>query len=200
MKKIKEIMGILCYPIILLVAEFVSIIVFTLIFNLTNNYDIGSLEYTENLGLFFGENRLWIIILSSLILIPIFKKNCHIKKLNSCFRCVFLLVLFGLSFGLTYNLILININNSIKFTKIFDGTNINIFISLLSSGIIGPIIEELIFRNIVYEKSKRIFKPIIAILCTGLLFGICHGNIIQFVYAFLFKFLFYAQKMWIINP
>ena len=132
-----------------------------------------------DLGLFFGENRLWIIILSSLILIPIFKKNCHIKKLNSCFRCVFLLVLFGLSFGLTYNLILININNSIKFTKIFDGTNINIFISLLSSGIIGPIIEELIFRNIVYEKSKRIFKPIIAILCTGLLFIIFNINMVS---------------------
>lgn len=189
MKKIKDILGVLFYPIVLLVAEFISIIVFTLIFNLTSDYKLGTLEYTEKLGLFFANNRLWMLILMFLMLIPMFKKKCKIEKIKFNIKDIGLMILLGLLFSLTYNLILININNVFKFTNIFEQTNINIVITLLASGVVGPITEELIFRNIVYEKSKKIFRPIMAILFTGLLFGVCHGNMIQFIYAFLFNFL-----------
>jgi len=185
MKKIKDILGILFYPVMLLITEFASIVIFTLIFNITNNYTVGSLEYIENLGVFFADNQLWMVLLSTLMLIPIFKKKCSVHRINLNFKDVGLLVLLGLSFGLTYNLILINLN----FTDLFDSSNTNLLITWLSSGIIGPIIEELIFRNIVYEKLKKVYQPLMAILFTGVLFGILHTNIIQFIYAFLFNFI-----------
>lgn len=189
MKRIKEILGVLIYPILLLVVEFSSILLFTLIFNMTNNYEIGSLEYTENLGIFFTNNRFWIVLVSFILLIPLYKKKCTINKMTFDIKNIILLILIGISFSLTYNLIILNLNRYLNFTDIFDGSNTNILITLLTSGLIGPIMEELVFRNIVYEKFKKIYKPISAILLTGILFGIFHGNLIQSIYVFLFNFI-----------
>lgn len=189
MKKIKDLLGVLIYPILLLVVEFGLILLFTFIFNMNNNYEIGSLEYTERLGTFFANNRLWMVLISFILLIPLFKKKCNISKLNCDFKNIILLILVGISFSLTYNLILLNLNRYLNFTNIFDGTSTNLIITLLSSGIIGPIIEELVFRNIVYEKFKKFYKPLSAIFLTGLLFGVLHSNMLQFIYAFLFNFI-----------
>ena len=46
MNKIKEFLKVLIYPIILLLIQFGLIIIFTLVFNINNNNEIGSLEYT----------------------------------------------------------------------------------------------------------------------------------------------------------
>lgn len=189
MKKIKEVLGVVIYPIILLLVQFGVILLFTLIFNMINNYEIGSVEYTDKLGIFFDNNRLWMVLVSFVLLIPVFKKKCNINKITFDFKNIILLVLLGISFGLTYNLILININRGLNFTDIFEGTNTNLAVTLLTSGIIGPIMEELIFRNIVYEKFKQFYKPLTAIILTGTIFGVFHGNIIQFVYVFLFNFI-----------
>lgn len=189
MKRIKDILGVLIYPILLLIVEFGSIFIFTLIFNMTNNYEIGSVEYTEALATFFVNNRIWIVLVSLIILIPLFKKKCTINRMNFDIKNIILLILIGISFGLTYNLIILHLNRYLNFTNIFDESNTNILITLLTSGLIGPIMEELVFRNIVYEKFKKIYKSTSAILLTGVLFGLFHGNLIQFIYAFLFNFI-----------
>lgn len=189
MKRIKDFLGVLIYPVILLLVQFGLILLFTLIFNITNNYEIGSIEYVENLGIFFTNNKLWLAVLTFLLLIPLFKKKCTIKKLDFDLKNMILLILLGISFGLTYNLILINLNYGFNFTNIFDESNSNIIITVLASGIIGPIMEELIFRNIVYERFKKLYKPVASIILTGIIFGIFHGNIIQFIYVFLFNFI-----------
>ena len=122
MKKIKDILGILFYPVMLVLTEFASIVIFTLVFNMTNNYAVGSLEYVENLSVFFADNQLGMVLLSVLMLIPIFKKKCKIQRIRLNIKDIGLLVLLGLSFGLTYNLILINLN----YTDLF-GSNNTIF-------------------------------------------------------------------------
>jgi len=185
MKKIKEFLKVLGYPVLLLVVQYASILLFTLIFNLTNSYEIGSNEYVENLGTFFNQNRVWIVVLSFIALIPLFKKKCNLNPINTNTKNIILLILIGISFALVYNLILFNLN----FTEIFGGNNTNLIGTLITAGIIGPIMEELIFRNIVYHKFKKLYKPIHAIVLTGLLFGIFHGNLIQFIYVFLFNFI-----------
>lgn len=189
MKRIKEIMGILIYPIILLAVEACSIVLFTIIFNIINNNEIGSVEYTYKLGNFFANNKMWMVILMFVILIPLFKKKCNIQKIDFNFKIIITLILIGISFGLTYNLILLNLNNVLNFTSIFDVQNTNVIGTLISSGILGPIMEELIFRNIMYEKLKKSYRIGLAVLFTGLIFGIFHGNLIQFIYAFLFNYI-----------
>ena len=60
----------------------------------------------------------------------------------------------------------------------------NIIISTLIVGIIGPIIEELIFRKLLIDRLTP-YGEKVAIFFPALIFGLCHGNFDQLFYAFL---------------
>ncbi|MEN2256410.1 CPBP family intramembrane glutamic endopeptidase [Paraclostridium benzoelyticum] len=71
-------------------------------------------------------------------------------------------------------------------TYMQNATIINTIVISIQVIIIGPIIEELIFRKILLGKLLEKFsnKPIKAIVYSALIFGIVHLNIIQGVAAF----------------
>ncbi|WP_419742715.1 CPBP family intramembrane glutamic endopeptidase [Paraclostridium dentum] len=71
-------------------------------------------------------------------------------------------------------------------TYMQNATIINTIVISIQVIIIGPIIEELIFRKILLGKllEKFINRPIKAIVYSALIFGIVHLNIIQGVAAF----------------
>jgi len=54
--------------------------------------------------------------------------------------------------------------------------------NLLFAGILAPILEELFYRKLVIDRL-RVFGDLTAILVSGVLFGLVHGNINQFLYA-----------------
>lgn len=54
---------------------------------------------------------------------------------------------------------------------------------LLTAGIVAPIVEELIFRGLVYKRLKKMTGLIVAAVLSALLFGIFHGNWVQAPYA-----------------
>lgn len=60
----------------------------------------------------------------------------------------------------------------------------NIWLSLIVVGIIGPIVEELMFRKLIIDRLAR-YGEAISILFSSLVFGLLHGNLSQFFYAFL---------------
>lgn len=60
---------------------------------------------------------------------------------------------------------------------------------ILAVGIIAPVVEELIFRGLIYQRIKRYSKPITAMLLSALLFGVFHMNVVQGIYAFGFGLL-----------
>lgn len=62
--------------------------------------------------------------------------------------------------------------------------NTNIFLSILIVGIIGPIFEELMFRKLFIDRLTP-YGETVAILFPSLMFGLFHGNLYQFFYAFL---------------
>lgn len=64
----------------------------------------------------------------------------------------------------------------------------NIVIQIITAVILGPIVEELIFRGLMYIRLKRMFGPGVAALVTGLVFALYHGNVSQGIYAFLFSY------------
>lgn len=66
--------------------------------------------------------------------------------------------------------------------KVFGGSMI---ITFLTSVCMAPILEELLFRGLIYKRLRFVCKPIIAAIISSLAFGITHGNLVQFVYAFL---------------
>lgn len=59
----------------------------------------------------------------------------------------------------------------------------NVLILLLTVGILSPVAEEIVFRGLVHRRIRKYFGVGCAILFSSLLFGVFHGNIIQFIYA-----------------
>ena len=62
-------------------------------------------------------------------------------------------------------------------------TESNLLLSLVIVGIIGPIVEELMFRKIFVDRLTP-YGDAVAILIPSLIFGLFHGNLYQFFYAF----------------
>lgn len=56
---------------------------------------------------------------------------------------------------------------------------------ILCVGVCLPLVEEMIFRGLIYRRMKRDFDVWKAILLSSAVFGIYHGNMVQLVYAFL---------------
>lgn len=54
---------------------------------------------------------------------------------------------------------------------------------LLGSCLLIPIAEELLFRGVVYQRLRVLFGVKWALICSALLFGLVHVNLVQFLYA-----------------
>lgn len=63
-------------------------------------------------------------------------------------------------------------------------------LELISSALMTPILEELVFRGILFGRCKMIMPKIPAIILSSLIFAIVHFNIVQFIYAFLLGIVF----------
>lgn len=61
--------------------------------------------------------------------------------------------------------------------------NGNMFITFVSMVIIAPIVEELMFRKVIVDRVCK-YGQGVAVVVSGLMFGLFHGNLSQFVYAF----------------
>lgn len=75
--------------------------------------------------------------------------------------------------------------SSKEFEEAFESVDTNgaYFWSLLSIVILGPIVEEMIFRGFVYRFFDKIKGGSFAIIASGILFGIWHIIAIQIVYT-----------------
>lgn len=113
-------------------------------------------------------------------------------------------VVFGVFVGVTSNIFLDLIANKLPTSWIegnqesvsaFYGNNL--ILTLIATGICAPVLEELLFRGLIYNAIKKIIKTltktqtkairyftvITAAVITSYLFGIYHGNILQALYA-----------------
>lgn len=62
-------------------------------------------------------------------------------------------------------------------------TSSNIWVNFLIMVICAPIAEELLFRKLLIDRTVQ-YGEAVAVLFSGLMFGLFHGNLNQFVYAF----------------
>lgn len=61
--------------------------------------------------------------------------------------------------------------------------NIHPALTVIFAVVLAPIFEELIFRKLLIDRMVR-YGEAVAILMSGLMFGLFHGNLNQFMYAF----------------
>jgi membrane protease YdiL (CAAX protease family) len=72
------------------------------------------------------------------------------------------------------------------------------WLGILSVSVLGPILEELLFRGAITKILLKKYKPAKAIILSGLIFGIFHLNPVQVVVAalvgFVFAWMYYKTK------
>lgn len=112
------------------------------------------------------------------------KENSRLKK---TVRNILFAVFGSAAFGIAFNNILamtplISMSEGYQESHeaFFAGS---MWIELLGSGIVIPIAEELLFRGIVYKRLCVWMHSMNAAICSAVLFGIIHMNLVQFIYA-----------------
>lgn len=213
LKYIKNIFKVLIWPIIFMIGQFLLVLIFGIIFNFTkyneikltnenldeenltivyNDY-IKTAEYKEELQAFINSNLLCITIITFIIFCIIF--YCLYKKYKFdygnklTFKVCILLTVFGVCLNTCYNFIISSINDIINFTNAYDDININIFVYIICTGIFGPILEELLFRGIIYNKLKAFNSNMKSIILTSVIFAFFHHTLVQIIYAFCLSFI-----------
>ena len=63
-------------------------------------------------------------------------------------------------------------------------TESGLIISMLASGLMAPLMEELLYRGLIYKRLRESIDPLISAIISAFIFGLAHGNLVQFVYAF----------------
>ena len=134
---------------------------------------------------FILQNKVYIGLLISLIFIPLLINDYN--KLNikhSKFNLLYLILL-GIFISFIYNYIIYKLNSYYNFTNLYNENN-NIVGTIICSGILGPIIEELMFRGIIYNNLNQKYNKITSIIITTITFSLFHLNIIQIIYCLIF--------------
>ncbi|MGI6011486.1 MAG: HAD hydrolase-like protein [Ruminococcus sp.] len=62
-------------------------------------------------------------------------------------------------------------------------SNQSIFLMILVVGVAAPVVEELLFRGLVLKRIQDYLGNVWAVVLSALIFGLYHGNVVQFVYA-----------------
>ncbi|MCM1308299.1 MAG: CPBP family intramembrane metalloprotease [Butyrivibrio sp.] len=60
-----------------------------------------------------------------------------------------------------------------------------VWVLVLSIAVAAPILEELLYRGLIFKRLRAYLKPVPSMLISAFVFGIMHGNAVQFVYAFI---------------
>ena len=79
-----------------------------------------------------------------------------------------------------------SLNDQVQnFSTLYDDMEQSPYIwTLLAIAIVGPIVEEIMFRGLIYRSlEKAIETPWIPIVISGVMFGVWHGSFIQGVYT-----------------
>lgn len=57
-------------------------------------------------------------------------------------------------------------------------------LEIIGSGILTPILEETLYRGVIYERLRKMMGFAPAMVLSSLLFAVMHFNVVQFVFAF----------------
>lgn len=79
-----------------------------------------------------------------------------------------------------------------KYTEISENSfeNQNLLVLVMCIGVLGSLAEEIVFRGLVYTRTKSYLGVGWGLVLSAVTFGVYHGNVLQFIYALLMGFMF----------
>lgn len=202
----KNIIDIFIWPLFFIVGQFLINFIFSFAYNIFNK-NIPTEELVLKCNNFLNEYKVLISFIGFIIFMFIFTKK-YKKLFNDKYSVnkeFVYIALFGIGYSIIINILFLNINDifNISDSQFLPIPNKEIIPSILCSGIMGPILEELLFRGIVYNKIKEISNEKKGILLTSLFFGLVHMNLFNCINAFILSFILihlYNKSKTIIAP
>ena len=148
-------------------------------------YKIGINEFLTN-------NYIYIGIIVFALFIPYLLKKYHTenkenKKLK--FDNYLLIVILGMLVAGISTIIFYLINNIHGFTTTFNRSEVNLLHLIIVSGILLPILEEYMFRGVIYNNLQKDNEKMLSIITTSILFGVISSTIDGMIYSFALSFL-----------
>ena len=115
-------------------------------------------------------------------------KNGRIEKRGQIKAMDFVMAIVGgagVSIALNIVIALTNMaGKDTAFVEVSDTITSNpLIVTIICAGILIPIVEEIIFRGLIFNRIKCQYNFLAGLLISSLLFGIYHGNIVQGIYA-----------------
>lgn len=147
--------------------------------------------YQLGLSEFLNNNILYIVLIVFVLFFPyLFKvyREYKIKQDKLKNGNVLLIIILGLILSGTFNIIFYELNGIFNFTTNYQITDYNILLPILISGIIGPIIEEYMFRGVIYNGLKKESTIMSSIIVTSILFAIMHSGY-EIIYTLALSFI-----------
>lgn len=144
---------------------------------------VNQLDLSIPLNDYMKSHMIYVVLVNALIFIPImmhqyYKYKPKRKKQKSSFSIFW--IFSPIAFSLLFHIPLIGMG--VRYTV----TSIPYFwILILSEGIIGPMLEEYLFRGVVYHKLKELYVTKNAMIYCTILFAVFHGNLLQIIFALL---------------
>lgn len=154
---------------------------FLILFFLSFNY-INKGNNPNLLNNYINDNRLYLALLLGLIFIPFLYFNYNKLNIKKIKTNIYKLLLLGVSLSLMYNVIGFYIDKLLN-SNLYGTFDIKTV--LISSVLIGPIIEEYLFRGIMYNEAKKIYDLNKSQLIITSIFALSHTTLIQIIYAFI---------------
>ncbi len=189
---------VLCWPIVVALGQFFIVAILSFFFmqgqlnDLKKIYPyeseeqiierLNQLELEEPLNAYIESHMIYVFGFNILLTVFFIKKyhKFHIQKKNYPVKKLPKLILAAITFCILFHIILIFLGMRYQVNS-----NVSFWIFVIFEGVIGPILEEYLFRGIIYHKLKDIYPIKTAmILCTAI-FALFHGNLLNIVFALL---------------
>lgn len=157
-------------------------------------------QYENQLAALINSHSLQITAATNIVLMPIFalllRSDNKKRKLERGFsyrtaqtKSLLLMGIMGMTAAVSVNVI-VSLSGLAYFSPkyqqvsqmIYSG---GLFMEIVSAVIAAPILEELLFRGMIYARLRDLCGAKWAIIISAAFFGIFHGNLVQFVYAFI---------------
>lgn len=219
-KSFKGALYILLYLVIYMAARFICSNIFTAIFISNYQGDLKDKVYYQqfnyNLEAYLVKNTNLILMVTSIVAVLIYLGIIKVRKknlLNIClfskFRIQFIFVILTCAIFLNIIAVIIlnySYNNEMlsKYTLELDSIykSGSIAITILSTVVIVPIFEEILFRGLIFNELRDSINFQAAVIIQAVIFSLWHYTIIQSVFAFFFGLLLclcylHSRSIWV---
>lgn len=143
---------------------------------------------TVNSGLTGGLANLFMTLTGGLACLAVWRASLDFRfRKRPAWKRILPFIILAAALSLGLNIIIAYLNlaqHSQTFQQVAkEQAAVPLWLGICLYGFAAPFSEELVFRGIIYGKSKEVFGAPVAMVFSGVVFGIYHGNLVQGIYA-----------------